>query len=43
MTETQFAVAMEEAIYNFIELQAAAGKPFTVKAFRQHLADSYDN
>jgi len=32
---------MEEAVYNFIELQAAADKPFTVEAYVQHLKDSY--
>lgn len=41
MTESQFVVLMEEAVYNFIELQAVAGKPFTVEAYVQHLKDSY--
>ena len=41
MTESQFVVEMEESIYNFVELQAVAGKPFTVEAYVQHLKDSY--
>ena len=41
MTESQFVIEMEESIYNFIELQAVAGKPFTVEAYIQHLKDSY--
>ena len=42
MTESQFVVLMEEAVYNFIELQAVAGKPFTVEAYARHLLDSYN-
>ena len=42
MTESQFAIEMEENIYSFIELQANAGEPFTVKAFIKHLKDSYN-
>ena len=43
MTESQFVVLMEESIYNFIELQAAADKPFTVHAYARHLLESYDD
>jgi len=43
MTESQFVVLMEESIYNFVELQAAADKPFTVGAYARHLLDSYDD
>jgi len=40
-TESQFVVQMEESIYNFIELQVAANKPFTVQDYIKHLSESY--
>ena len=38
-TETSFSVEMQEAIYNYIELEK--GGNLSVKGFIKHLEDSY--
>jgi len=40
-TETSFSVEMQEAIYNYIELEK--GENLSVKGFIRHLEESYDD